>query len=181
MRDEISYRRMLPDAVTLVVILRGKDGEDRLLLAREFRYPAGQFLLSPPAGLLDPEDRDAPDPLLSCARRELKEETGLKVRPGDTLHILSPLLFSTPGLSDESNALVLAHLRDTGAHIAASGASGSECFEGFCLLNREEARSMLRKGLDDRDMFYSVYTFAALSVFCLMASGNLLSEEELSC
>ena len=44
---------MLPDAVScfVIVILPGNDA--RLLLTQEYRYPAGRFLLSIPAGLID--------------------------------------------------------------------------------------------------------------------------------
>ena len=59
-RCEEDFRAMQPDAVTCVVILRTPGDEPRLLLMREYRYPAGRFLLSPPAGLMDPEDLAAP-------------------------------------------------------------------------------------------------------------------------
>ena len=49
---------------------------------REFRYPTGQYLLSVPAGLIDPEDctgdSDNTASLIKTAMRELHEETGLK-------------------------------------------------------------------------------------------------------
>ena len=46
------FKQALPDAVTCVVILNIEGKEPKLLLDYEYRYPAGQFLLSPPAGLL---------------------------------------------------------------------------------------------------------------------------------
>ncbi len=51
------FRSMLPDAVTIAVVVILPDGKPRLLLNYEFRYPVGQYLLSPIAGLIDPEDR----------------------------------------------------------------------------------------------------------------------------
>ena len=72
MPDE-AFRRMLPDAVTVAVVLRLPQGGTRLLMNYEYRYPIGQFLLSPVAGLLDPEDRERPDPLVSAAVREIRE------------------------------------------------------------------------------------------------------------
>ena len=71
------FREMLPDAVTIAVVLHLPGNETRLLMSYEYRYPVGQFLLSPVAGLLDPEDRHCDDPLVTAAIREIREETGL--------------------------------------------------------------------------------------------------------
>ena len=68
---------MLPDAVSCVVILKIRGQEPRLCLSREYRYPAGHFLLSVPAGLLDPEDATEENPVFHAAARELREETGI--------------------------------------------------------------------------------------------------------
>ena len=54
-KSDEEFRQMLPDAVSCVVILKIRGQEPRLCLSREYRYPAGHFLLSVPAGLLDPE------------------------------------------------------------------------------------------------------------------------------
>ncbi len=58
---------MLPDAVTIGVVVRIKGGEPKLFLNYEYRYPVGQYLLSPIAGLIDPKDKDAKDPLITAA------------------------------------------------------------------------------------------------------------------
>lgn len=60
---------MLPDAVSCVVILLQKGEKPKLLLTWEYRYPAGRYLLSVPAGLIDPEDRDTDHPLSVTASR----------------------------------------------------------------------------------------------------------------
>lgn len=165
-KTEEEFKKMLPDAVGCIVILKIKDDEPKLLLAKEYRYPAGQFLLSPPAGLLDTEDEAAKDPVLSAARREIEEETGLTLSEKDSLTIINPLLFSSPGMTDESNALACAviHLNDTSA-LTQQGAVGSELFEGFELLTAEDAREILKNGRDREGFFYSVYTWAALMYF----------------
>lgn len=160
------FKHALPDAVTCVVILNLKGQEPKLLLDYEYRYPAGQFLLSPPAGLLDAEDESAEDPLLATAKREIEEETGLVLKATDRLFTINPLLFSTPGMTDESNALVCAVINlDNTSSLTQTGALGSECFDGFELLTKEEAGKLLKNGRDANGIFYSVFTWAALMYF----------------
>lgn len=165
-KSDEEFQKALPDAVTCFVILKVKDDEPKLLLAREYRYPAGQFLTSPPAGLLDPEDEHAKDPILATARREIFEETGIVLTEKDSLYTISPLLFSTPGMSDESNALACAvvNLEDTSC-LTQAGAEGQELFNGFVLLSKEEAKEMLNAGRDAEGNFYSMYTWASLMYF----------------
>ena len=160
------FRSALPDAVTCAVILKIKEEEPRLLLTREYRYPAGQFLLSPPAGLLDPEDEAKEDPIISAAKREIQEETGIRAGERDIFSVVNPLLFSSPGMTDESNALVCAvmHPEDLSC-LSQEGATGSECFDGFRLLTRREAAEILKAGRDQEGIFYSVYTWACLMYF----------------
>lgn len=160
------FKKMLPDAVSCAVVLRQKDREPVLLMTKEYRYPTGQFLLSPPAGLLDPEDALAAEPVLETAKREIHEETGLTVKDTDRMAVINPLLFSTPGMTDESNALVLAVIdTDDTAELNTDGNVGAEKFDGFVLINKEDARRILRRGRDDEDIFYSVYTWAVLMYF----------------
>ena len=164
--DEEEARKAVADAVGLITVLLLPSGEEKLLLSWEYRYPCGRFLLSPPAGLIDPEDRRGEEPLLDAAKRELSEETGLTVKEGDVLTVVNPLVYSSPGMTDESNALVLAilHVNSLDA-LTQKGASGSECFDGFCLLDRRQARELLISGRDPHGHFYSVYTWAALMCF----------------
>ena len=166
LKSSEEFRAMLPDAVTCVVILNIKDEEPKLLLSKEYRYPAGQFLLSPPAGLLDPEDAGTENPILTAAKRELKEETGLTITEKDSLFVINPLLFSSPGMTDESNALACAVVRlEDKSGLSQDGAVGSECFDGFELLSKEEAMEILKNGKDKDDIFYSVYTYCCLMYF----------------
>ena len=165
-KSDEEFRTMLPDAVTCIVILKVKDESPKLLLTKEYRYPTGQFLLSPPAGLLDAEDETEENPILSAARREIKEETGLELQENDSLFIINPLLFSSPGMTDESNALVCAVINlDNLASLSQEGAVGTECFDGFNLLTIEEAREIFKDGKDENGIFYSVYTWASLMYF----------------
>ena len=166
LKSSEEFRAMQPDAVTCVVILNIKDEEPKLLLSKEYRYPAGQFLLSPPAGLLDPEDAGTENPILTAAKRELKEETGLTITEKDSLFVINPLLFSSPGMTDESNALACAVVRlEDKSGLSQDGAVGSECFDGFELLSKEEAMEILKNGKDKDGIFYSVYTYCCLMYF----------------
>jgi ADP-ribose pyrophosphatase len=59
----------------VVPLLHGADGQLRVVLERQYRYPVGQVLIEFPAGKLDPGE-----PVLACAQRELREETGYSAR-----------------------------------------------------------------------------------------------------
>ncbi len=77
-----------PGAVAIVPIL--DDG--RILLVKQYRYTTGKELLEIPAGTL--EKGEPPD---TCARRELKEETGYTA--GSMKKILA--MYMAPGYSNE--------------------------------------------------------------------------------
>ena len=163
------FRRMLPDAVTIAVVLHLPGDETRLLMSYEYRYPVGQFLLSPVAGLLDPEDREQDNPLVNAAIREIREETGLTVKKTDRITVLNPCAFSTPGMTDESNAFLRADLTlDSLADLNQEGAVGSELFDGFELLDRERARKIFSSGRDDHGNFYSLAAWTVLGIFLSM-------------
>ncbi len=166
-KTEEEFKKMLPDAVSCTVIIELPGKEPQLLLSYEYRYPAGRFLLGVPAGLLDKADESAENPVVTTAIREIHEETGIVVDlKRDEVKVMNPLLFSTPGMTDESNALVKVVLRlDDLDQLTQEGAEGQECFDGFCFVNREEAKEILRNGVDEHGRFYSVYTWAALMCF----------------
>lgn len=160
------FRAMTPDAVTCIVIVREKGGEYGLLFTKEFRYPVGQYLLSPPAGLLDARDLSEPEPVLSAARREIEEETGLKLSETDRLFTVSPLFFSTPGMTDESNALVcaVADLPE-GFSFNSAGTESTEMIGDYAVYGREEILKMMERCTDREGLWFSVYTWAAMMYF----------------
>ena len=75
------------------------DAENRVLLARQYRFGAGKELLEIPAGTLEKSE----DPAL-CATRELKEETGYSALQ---LQYLGHY-YSTPGFCNEDMHIYLA-------------------------------------------------------------------------
>ena len=168
-KTDEEFRSMLPDAVTIAVVLHLPGNETRLLMSYEYRYPAGQFLLSPVAGLLDPEDRKAKNPLVTAAVREIREECGLTVKESDRVTVLNPCAFSTPGMTDESNAFLCAEITlDNLDDLNQDGAEGSELFDGFELLDRERAQEIFRTGRDEHGNFYSLAAWMVLSIYLSM-------------
>ena len=168
-KTDEEFRSMLPDAVTIAVVLHLPGNETRLLMSYEYRYPAGQFLLSPVAGLLDPEDRKAENPLVTAAVREIREECGLTVKESDRVTVLNPCAFSTPGMTDESNAFLCAEITlDSLEDLNQNGAEGSELFDGFELLDRERAQEIFRTGRDEHGNFYSLAAWMVLSIYLSM-------------
>jgi ADP-ribose pyrophosphatase len=88
-----------PGASAVVPVL-GEPGDDpEVLLIRQYRYAAEQFLYEIPAGRLDPGETPA-----DCARRELQEETGYTAERVEQLFTM----FTTPGFTDETIHLFVA-------------------------------------------------------------------------
>lgn len=67
-------------------------GDPQILLIKQYRYAADEFIWEIPAGKLDGHE----DPLL-CARRELLEETGCTAENIEPLYTF----YTTPGFTDE--------------------------------------------------------------------------------
>ena len=85
-----------PGAVAVVAL----DGDDRVLLLRQYRHPVGRHLWELPAGLRD-EDGEPP---LETAKRELAEEAQLAAGRWSLLVTIN----SSPGFSDELVQIYLA-------------------------------------------------------------------------
>ena len=167
-KPDEEFKTMLPDAVTIAVIVKIADYEPKLLLNYEYRYPVGQYLLSPIAGLIDPADRRKDDPLIEAAKREIFEESGLKVKDSDSIEVINPCAFSSPGMTDESNAFLCAHISiDDVSEFSQDGAEGSELFNGYELVGRKEAAEIFRNGRDKYGNFFSIATWVVLAHFLL--------------
>lgn len=88
------------EAVTIVPIWHDYRNERRLVMIREFRPTINDYILDLPSGLIDKNESP-----IEAAKRELQEETGLIL--GKILCI-SPKLYSSPGLTDESTQFIFA-------------------------------------------------------------------------
>jgi ADP-ribose diphosphatase len=89
-----------PGASAVVPFLTSPEGDDpQLLLLKQYRYAAGQYLYEIPAGRLEPGE----DPK-HCAVRELREETGCDAASLEFL----VTVYTTPGFTDERIHIFLA-------------------------------------------------------------------------
>jgi ADP-ribose pyrophosphatase len=89
-----------PGASAIVPFVSDPTGADpQILLIKQYRYAAEQFLYEIPAGRLDAGE----DPR-DCAARELREETGCTAQHMDFLFTM----FTTPGFTDERIHLFMA-------------------------------------------------------------------------
>jgi ADP-ribose pyrophosphatase len=97
-----------PGASAVVPFLDDPRAPDpRVLLIRQFRHAAKDFIWEVPAGRLDAGE--TPE---ACARRELEEETGMRARSIERL----TTIYTTPGFTDERIHLFLAHGLEAGTH-----------------------------------------------------------------
>ncbi|WP_396208222.1 NUDIX hydrolase [Gemmatimonas sp.] len=88
-----------PGASAVVPVLGDPGDDPEVLLIRQYRYAADQFLYEIPAGRLDPGETPA-----DCARRELQEETGYSAERVE--HVFT--MYTTPGFTDEKIHLFVA-------------------------------------------------------------------------
>ena len=97
-----------PGASAIVPFLSDPRGPDpQILLLKQYRYAAEQFLYEIPAGRLDAGE----DPK-ACAARELREETGCVANSLEFLFTM----YTTPGFTDEQIHVYLASGLEQGHH-----------------------------------------------------------------
>lgn len=97
-----------PGASAIVPVLGAVDDPDpELVLIRQYRYAAEQYLYEIPAGRLDPGETP-----VVCASRELLEETGYRATEVTKLFTM----YTTPGFTDEKIHLFMASGLVPGEH-----------------------------------------------------------------
>ena len=109
----ITKKFAVPDAVVIVPL---HSAENKIVITREYRIPLADYEYGFPAGLID-----AGETIEQASRRELKEETGLDVT---RFTGISPSIYSSAGMSDESVAMVYvecdgnpSNARNTGSEV----------------------------------------------------------------
>lgn len=118
-----------PGAVAIVA-LQGEGDDQRVVLVRQFRKAAERFLVEIPAGTLELGEKP-----LSCAQRELLEETGLSAQWWSHLQTF----YTAPGFCTEKMWLYLAQ----GLHSHSRSQAADEQIElGF--YSRSQVRELLR-------------------------------------
>lgn len=122
--DEIEYesgnsslREIAVHPGGAVIVALTKDY--KILFVNQFRYPLQQYLLELPAGKLESNE----DPL-TCAIRELEEETGYKTNNIKQLGSIC----TTPGFSTEILHIFLATDLEDGQHNREEGEQGMEVY-----------------------------------------------------
>ena len=76
-----------PGAVMVIPLLQDAQGQWRVVLERQYRYPVGQVMVEFPAGKLD-----AGESVFACARRELLEETGYTASEWARAGLMHPVI-----------------------------------------------------------------------------------------
>jgi ADP-ribose pyrophosphatase len=148
----ITGEYQMPDAV---VIVPYHTAAGKLVITREFRVPLADYEYGFPAGLVD-----SGETILQAARRELMEETGLRL----TRCIkISPPLYSSAGMTDESVSMVYS---ECDGQPSTEGNVGSELIE-VQLISRMEAAQMYR----NPSLKFDVKAWLVMAEFA--ATGNI--------
>jgi ADP-ribose pyrophosphatase len=138
------FRR--PDAVVIVPFHMAKN---KMVIIREYRVTLNGYEYGFPAGLVDRGES-----VEQAANRELVEETGLTV---SRFIKISPPLYSSAGMTDESVAMVYVECEGEPSN---SGNSDSELID-ILLISPEEALTLL----SDPALKFDVKTWLAISQF----------------
>ncbi|MEN3185570.1 MAG: NUDIX hydrolase [Atribacterota bacterium] len=133
-----------PGAVTIVATTL----DNRLILIKQFRAPAREWLWEIPAGTLEPRED-----ILKCAQRELEEETGFSSQEWSYLFPV----FLAPGYSSE----IIHFFRARNAVPVENAKEGDEDEVIYYLrVDRNEAMEMLRRGdIKDAKTMIGVHIF----------------------
>jgi len=142
-----------PDAVVIVPF---HEGEEKLVLIREYRVPLQGEQYGFPAGLVDPRET-----VEDAGKRELMEETGLTV---SRVVLQGPPVYSSSGMTDESVSLL---------YVTCQGRPSTHLNEGseeieVLLVSRDEARELLNR----EHLSFDVKTWIVLERFA--ATGAVI-------
>jgi ADP-ribose pyrophosphatase len=123
-----------PGASAVVPFMSDPTGPDpQILLIKQYRYAALDFLYEIPAGRLEPGE----DPAM-CASRELQEETGCTAVHVEHMHTM----FTTPGFTDEKIHLFIAWDLTRGA-----AATEADEFISVEVMSLTKALAMIKDGV----------------------------------
>jgi len=139
------------DDVDAVVIAAFHEESKKLVIVKQFRVPLNDYVYELPAGLVEGNEK-----VEIAAKRELKEETGLKI-----LNINKNLgnnqLYLSPGMTEESASLI---------YCSCEGELSTKYLEEDediipMLVSKEEAKNLITKNVKmDIKAFMTLQSFA---------------------
>lgn len=137
------------DGVVIYPVYR-PDAE-RLVILRQFRYPANDYVYEVPAGLIDQGEEP-----IDAAVRELREETGLTFIPYEDydMSLMRPFI-QNQGMSDECNVTVFGY---ADGELSADKLEAQEDIQ-VILAGKEELRRILREELVSVRAAYLIMAF----------------------
>ena len=124
-----------------VLVIKVVNGEENVLLVKQYRKAIEQETWEIPAGKLDLKPEGKEDPL-KCAVRELREETGLNV-PEEKLEYLGSI-YTTPGFTDEE--IHIYRLRLSGDDFSEGPIESDDEIETKAWVPMREFETMIRRG-----------------------------------
>lgn len=103
---KIRTHALTPEGICIYAVTT--EGEPRLALVHEYRFPLDEYIYSLPCGLIDPGETAG-----EAAARELKEETGFTFHEyeGGAAYLRRPF-FLAPGFSDEPGSAIFGTIDD---------------------------------------------------------------------
>lgn len=141
------------EKIDAVIIISVHKDSKKLVLVKQFRVPLNDYVYELPAGLVD-GDED----ILKAVKRELKEETGLKVIKVNASKTTKGLYVSV-GMTDESVALVYCLCE---GEISKDYLEDDEDIE-VVMVSQEEAKELLEKDIKlDIKAFMTIQSFVAM-------------------
>ena len=159
---QLASRAKVPKCVTgdfakpdAVVIAAYHQPSQKVVICREYRVPLGDFEYGFPAGLVDTGES-----IEDATRRELLEETGLKLTE---VKKVSPTLYSSAGMTDESVAMVYV---ECDGEPTTAGNQGAEQIE-VILASAPKVKQLC----NDRSLKFDAKAWLVLSQFA--ATGRL--------
>ncbi len=161
--DERGRRRIWEAADRLgsngaAVIIGHLMPSNRVVLTRQFRPPAGRYVLEFPAGLIEPGESAE-----ETAKRELLEETGF----AGLLSFCAPPAYSSAGLSGESSVIAIIEINDFDYPdgMPKNHQEDSENIEVFAVKINELAAFLKKRSADGDGVDSKLLTFAMAQEF----------------
>lgn len=134
---KIKTRKNTADGVIIYSLYRDEESqEEKIVLIRQYRCPIDAYIYEFPAGLVD-EGED----FKAAGRRELKEETGLDLKPVEAAGMFTKPFFTTVGMTDESCGTVYGYAKGSPSK---EGQEENEEIE-IVLADRKEVKRILQE------------------------------------